>query len=329
PGDPAPGDPAPGEPAPGEPAPGDPAPGDPAPGDPAPGDPNPGDPNPGDPGAEDPGSDPPDGGGPDPSFPPLISGIQRIDPDATPGSRPTLRVLDPWRFGIGPEVHVGSLELDGSLRLEAFAACRFAFLCRIAGGTTKVEDAGHDAWTSWGRWAAGQAHATAVDLPLLRIAGNEGLHYLVGIPSATIPTSGIFGYDLIGSTRATLSGGGETGRFDGRAAVAFSPSGAQVGIDASVLFPSATYRFATPGGIDDPARSPIATGAGHAFRGEIAATGTSATPLDCSGGCPVRIDGGLFGPEAARLGITYRITGSGAGPTISGVGVFGKKSPRP
>src|SRR5690606_34135943 len=113
-----------------------------------------------------------------------------------------------------------------------------------------------------------------------------------------------------------------------RAAVAFSPAGAQVGIDASVAFTGATYRFATPGGADDPTRSTLVTDAGHAFRGTLAGTGTHALPVDCSAGCPVDVDGGLFGPEAARLGITYRITGTGGGPTISGVGVFGKKNPQ-
>src|SRR5690606_15106027 len=105
-------------------------------------------------------------------------------------------------------------------------------------------------------WTGGHARATALHWPL-QIRGNEGLHYLVGVPSTTLPTSGVFGYELVGATRATLSPGNQTGTFDGRAAVAFSPSGAQVGVDASVAFANATYRFATPGGADDPTLSTI------------------------------------------------------------------------
>ncbi|MHC5879459.1 hypothetical protein ACYT69_11090, partial [Streptococcus pyogenes] len=79
-----------------------------------------------------------------------------------------------------------------------------------------------------------------------------------------------------------------------------------MGVDASVAFPGASYRFATPGGADNPALSPIVTGAGHAFQGSVAATGTQEAPVDCTAGCSAQLDGGLFGPEAARLGITYR-----------------------
>ncbi|MCD6680071.1 MAG: FecR family protein [Burkholderiaceae bacterium] len=267
--------------------------------------------------------------------PTLGAGMHPIDPGTAPGSGPSLRVLHPWPFldaGQG-RVREGSIELDTEMRLNAFqmpietlgALCDIGWLCRVSKSRATIEEAGHDDWTSWGRWTGENAQLMGFwPLPL---ADNRSLHYLVGVPSATIPTSGVFGYELIGSTRATLSGSNSTGLFDGRVAVAFSPSGARVGIDANVAFPSGAYRFATSGGVADPTRSPLATlDAGHSFRGEIAATGSHA-PLDCTAGCPVQVDGGLFGPDAARVGITYRISGSGGGSTISGVGVFGKKSP--
>jgi len=242
-----------------------------------------------------------------------------------------LRVLDPWRHSFGATMpDAGSVELDDEARLSAFDWCRIGALCRIARGSTNFEEADHDLWTSWGRWAGGQAIAAEAlgGIPL-QIAGNEGLHYLIGVPSTTIPTSGVFGYELVGATRATISGGGPTGRLGGSAAVAFSPSGARVGIDANVAFDNGgVYRFATTGGVGDPARSQLVTAApGHGFRGDLAATGAR-NPVDCAGGCAARVDGGLFGPDAARVGITYRIAGSGDGSTISGVGVFGKKSPQ-
>ncbi len=267
--------------------------------------------------------------------PTLGAGTHPIDPQAAPGSGPSLRVLHPWTFLDVSQgrVREGSLELDSEMRLNAFRMpiqslgelCDIGWLCRVSKGSARVEDAGRDAWTSWGRWTGGNARLMAI-LPL-PLDNNRSLHYLVGVPSTTIPTSGVFGYELVGATRATLSGGGSTGLFDGRVAVAFSPSGARVGIDANVAFPDAAYRFATPGGVEDPTRSPLATvDAGRAFRGELAATGSRA-PLDCAAGCPVQVDGGLFGPDAARVGITYRISGSGGSSTISGVGVFGKKTP--
>ncbi|MCD6673247.1 MAG: FecR domain-containing protein [Burkholderiaceae bacterium] len=287
---------------------------------------------------------PPDTGGPvlpDPDpptapSPTLGAGTHPIDPQAAPGSGPSLRVLHPWTVLDASQgrVREGSLDLDTEMRLNAFRMpieglgklCDIGWLCRVSQGNARIEEAGHDAWTSWGRWTGGDAHVLAV-IPL-SLDNNRGLHYLVGVPSTTIPTSGVFGYELVGSTRATLSGGGPTGLFGGRVAVAFSPSGARVGIDANVAFPDAAYRFATPGGIEDPTRSPLATAdASRAFRGELAETSGSRAPLDCAAGCRVQVDGGLFGPDAARVGITYRISGSGGSSTISGVGVFGKKTP--
>src|SRR5690606_28741537 len=249
-----PGDPGPGDPGPGDPGPGDPGPGDPGPGDPGPGDPGPGDPDPDD----DVDPTPPDDEFPADLPPPLSAGPHPIDSQAPDPTGPTLRLIEPWRFGIDAQVSSGALELDDSLRLETFRWCGIDWFCRISKGTTKIEDAGHDEWTSWGRWTDGYAHLTAIGLPM-HIAADERLHYLVGVPSTTIPTHGVFGYELIGATRATLTGGGPTGSLDGRAAVAFSPTGARVGIDASVAFAEGAYRIATPGGVDDPARSPIAT----------------------------------------------------------------------
>lgn len=278
-------------------------------------------------GPTDPESGLPGGGTPPASGKALSAGVHRIDAAATPGTGPTLRVLDPWGLPIDARVREGSLELDADLRLNAFQWCRNDSSCRVAKGTAKVMEAGHDDWTSWGRWTGGRiVAATGLHLD---IADDKGLHYLVGVPSTTVPTSGVFGYELVGSTQATLSGGGAPGRFDGRAAVAFSPSGARVGIDASVSFPGSIYSFATPGGIGAPEQSPLATGVGHAFGGRLTTTAPGPhAPLDCAAGCPVRIEGGLFGPDAARLGITYRITGTGdGGSTISGVGVFGRKDP--
>ncbi len=282
--------------------------------------------------ANNPGAEPPGGEAPKPPSPSLGIGAHPIDPQASDGNAMALRVLYPWFRSLSTTMPAaGSLELDEDSRLSAFEWCSIGALCRIDRGTTKIEESGHDLWTSWGRWSAGHAVVTEIlgGIPL-PIGDNEGLHYLVGVPSTTIPTSGVFGYELVGATRATIPGDAPTGRLGASAAVAFSPSGARVGIDASVAFDDGgVYRFATTGGIGDPGQSQLVTTVpGHGFRGDLAATGTS-RPIDCASGCAAHVDGGLFGPEAARVGITYRITGSGDGSTISGVGVFGRKTPQP
>lgn len=278
-------------------------------------------------GAGSPGNGPADGGDPGMAPPQWRAGTHPIGAQGDASTGLSLHVLEPWSLGMPRRVTSGSITLDDSMEMAALEWCRSDASCRLSKGNTSVRDAGHDAYTSWGRWTGGNAHLASSGSPL-HIAGSDGMHYLAGVPSATIPTGGVFGYDLIGSTRATLDGGGETGQFSGRAAVAFSPSGARVGLEASVAFPSGGYGFTTPGGVADPARSPLATGPGHTFAGRLPAIATRNHPVDCSAGCAVDVEGGLFGPDAARLGLTYRITGSGVrATTISGVGVFQKKNP--
>jgi hypothetical protein len=41
------------------------------------------------------------------------------------------------------------------------------------------------------------------------------------------------------------------------------------------------------------------------------------------------VQGGLFGPNAARLGLSYQIQGPASGSTISGVGVFAQQPAQP
>jgi hypothetical protein len=120
------------------------------------------------------------------------------------------------------------------------------------------------------------------------------------------------------------------GVFTGTAGVAFGPAQpARIGLDGTVAIGGASYGFATPGGASDPARSTIATTSGYAFSGELTASQTGSGPLGCaSGGCKVDVQGGLFGPNAARLGLSYQIQGPVGGSTISGVGVFAQQPAR-
>jgi len=203
----------------------------------------------------------------------------------------------------------------------------------LARGTAVAADAGADPFTSWGRWSDGTLQARGLlgnlTLPADRtLSPNEGIHYLVGVPSVTIPTSGEFGYSLIGATQPTISNGSVApGTFTGEARVAFTPATAHIGIQGSISIGNGSYGFATAGGISDPRSSTLTTNASHAFSGTLGATPGGSGPLSCTGaGCSVNLQGGLFGPEAARLGLSYQIQGSGSGgPTISGVGVFQKQ----
>ncbi|RPH63583.1 MAG: hypothetical protein EHM83_09840 [Burkholderiales bacterium] len=223
------------------------------------------------------------------------------------------------------------VELDESLAMRSIGLC--PNLSCLSRGSAKVREGGADAYTSWGRWTAGRMELRVLGLPAgITLTANHGLHYLVGTPSVTVPTSGVFGYGLIGSTQPTLSTGVVSpGVFTGSAGVAFGPGQpAKIGLDGSVSIGGASYGFATPGGASDPMRSTLSTATGYGFSGDVSAAQSGKGPLNCGAiGCPVSVRGGLFGPNAARLGLSYQIQGPAGGSTISGVGVFAQQPAQP
>jgi len=321
PGDPGPGDPGPGDPGPGDPGPGDPGPGDPGPGDPGPGDPGPGDPGPGDPGPGDPGEGDPGPGDPGPGDPgegeipsdgDTSTALWRVDVRPTNGLTNLAQVL-----GAG-----GRLHFDAERRLTGLGICPYA-AC-LSSGTTRIAEAGSDPWVSWGRWTEGSAVMRFLGLGFaIPFGPNTGLHYLVGSPALTVPTSGQFAYALSGATAPTMSGGQwAPGSFSGTAAVRFDPGqAARLGLDATVTFDQASFRIATEGGAGNPGASSVRFDSNHAFDAAIAATQTSGN--FCRGSsCEARISGGLFGPNGERLGVGYTIDGPNRSTTIDGVGVF-------
>ena len=53
-----------------------------------------------------------------------------------------------------------------------------------------------------------------------------------------------------------------------------------------------------------------------AFSGNVAASATGSGPLNCgAAGCSVNLRGGLFGAQAARLGLSYQLQAPASGPT--------------
>src|SRR5690606_31353083 len=89
-----------------------------------------------------------------------------------------------------------------------------------------------------------------------------------------------------------------------------------------------SYGFATAGGAGTPSRSTLTTNAAaqYGFSGNVAATTAGSGPLACgAAGCSVNLRGGLFGPDAARLGLSYQVQSPAGGSTISGVGVFAQQ----
>jgi hypothetical protein len=167
-----------------------------------------------------------------------------------------------------------------------------------------------------------------VEIPL---SENQSVHYLIGVPTADMPTSGTVQFTLQGASQPTFSDGrAAPGVFSGQAAVQFglhsANSSAKVGLVGTVTMPGDTaYSFQSNGGVSTPASSEIVMTSNNQFRGNLNFNANSANnQLGCgqNQSCRASIVGGFFGTQAATLGIQYDLNGRGG--TINGVAVFRK-----
>jgi len=226
--------------------------------------------------------------------------------------------------------------LDDQRHLESVGICPNV-VC-TSRGTARVTDAGGNDWLRWGRWIDGTSYLTVAGIKIPRRLGvNDGLHYLVGTPTVTMPTSGDASYRLTGSTAPTFTSGTHApGVMTGNARVQFgSGQATRVGIDAAVQFSDGTrYRMESRGGLADVGQTELRMNGRTTFAGNIAARPATIDPLACGSNCRANVNGGFFGPGARMLGFQYSIgatsgatTGPGArvpqtGDTITGVGAM-------
>lgn len=187
---------------------------------------------------------------------------------------------------------------------------------------SEVRDAGRDELLAWGRWT-GPVRLSGEASGQYDFAANEGLHYVVGAPSAALPTSGRATYTLLGATSPTWSslgppGGGErsAGTFSGSLTVDFAAAAARIGIDFLVQMPTGGYALngSTSTASASFALSPSVTGTGGA----------------CAFRCTAGVAGFFAGRDAERAGVGYRITDQDVAvgaqyPTIQGTAAFTRK----
>ena len=226
----------------------------------------------------------------------------------------------------------GMVELDSQFRMQSIGLC--PSLSCLSRGTAEFADTGHDAYVSWGRWTDGTARLNLIGFGNnIRLSESQGIHYLVGVPTVTLPTSGMFSYDLIGSTRPTISDGSvHPGTLTASAVVQFGTgTTTRVALNGTVAIANTLFPFTTNGGLANPGSSQLTLTGASSFGGVLLTHPTNAqahgsSALNCGGaGCNVNVHGGFFGPEAARLGIDYAIQERTGDRTISGVGVFTKR----
>jgi hypothetical protein len=173
---------------------------------------------------------------------------------------------------------------------------------------------------AWGRWTGSVALAGSTPT----FGGNEGFHYVVGLPSAvaSLPTGGTVPYTLVGATSPTTSDGtGGLGTFSGSLSIDFSTSVVTV-----VLNP--TFSGGAWGYNATMTSSSFATSKPQFFGSNsfmFVATGTPPPNYSCGAcGCAASFTGALFGVGGSHAGLAYQIGPGGTSFAVSGTAVMQK-----
>jgi hypothetical protein len=174
-------------------------------------------------------------------------------------------------------------------------------------------ESGYDNVVGWGRWIGAamiishHGNGTATTIPDSYPA-NGGFHYVYGLPTAQMPTTGQFTYNLIGATGPTIKtaalppGVVNTGQLIGT----FSPGGGSISVNLGFGFNGNGYLLSAGGTIT-----------GSVFSGAGSVTGTG-----CTSGCGSTVQGGFFGTGATNAGMVYTADTAPGANQVSGVAVF-------
>jgi FecR protein len=163
----------------------------------------------------------------------------------------------------------------------------------------------------WGRWT-GPATLPARAAPTF--GANEGFHYVAGLPTTTMPTTGTVGFTLIGSTSPTGSDGkiAPGTLASGTLTADFLASRVTIGINPS--FGTWGYNSSMTGNI---------SGASMAGGGTANEINTAPAAYSCGGSsCNASFQGAFFGAGASNAGFAYQVSNFGGSATVSGVAVF-------
>ncbi len=160
-----------------------------------------------------------------------------------------------------------------------------------------------DGIIGWGRWVGNTAGNGVGPNPM-----TPGVFdYVVGIPTAVMPTSGTATYSLMGYTSQATDG--LTYNVNGTLTANFGGTGSTVGVNMTVA--SSTANTYVIGG-----SAPI-TGSTFSGAGNI-----GVTSVNCSG-CSGTINGFFAGANASRAGLSYSISNSYSPITLSATNIQG------
>lgn len=191
---------------------------------------------------------------------------------------------------------------------------------------------GTDGILAWGRWVGPASIQYSCDGSYtcnadLTYGANDGLHYVIGLPTPALPTSGSASYSLLGATSPTYAGGSTApGTFSGKLDVTFLATGATVGMNLNVSMPDGVG-YAIGGSTSTNPGSSLFNGnaynSGGVQSGSLTITGTGGGACTSSGYCSANVQGFFAGASAQRAGLGYTI--SDYESTVVGAAAFKKQ----
>jgi hypothetical protein len=192
----------------------------------------------------------------------------------------------------------------------------------VAPGTTSLVEGGGDQFIAWGRLTNGTLGGTPVntgDHAGGFFSGDQSFHFVVGLPTVTLPTMGALTYTLLGATAPTFSTGSGLvglGSLESLTLVANLSGTRSTGSFMMSLKDPALNLFSFNGSFSG----------GAVFSGSGTGTGAG-----CSGSCGVSLNGFFAGANAERAGVSYQVQTPGTGQTpgcltaCTGVGIAALK----
>ena len=176
----------------------------------------------------------------------------------------------------------------------------FGFGFRLEPGGTHAEF-GTDGILAWGRWTGPVTQNCDCVNPQI-YNSDQGLHYVVGMPTPVMPTMGSATYSLLGATSPTFSSGGSPGTASfgsgGGLTVNFGVGSSTITLTAfNVAMGSAGYAL-------NGSTTMCSSTSVFSMNPSVTASGTGSCGA-C--GCFSSVNGFFAGATAERVGMVYRI----------------------
>jgi hypothetical protein len=182
-------------------------------------------------------------------------------------------------------------------------------------GSNAISDSGTDGVLAWGRWTGGTTVATG-SASAATFGANQGFHYVIGQPTAAMPTSGVASMSLVGATKPTINDGSlAPGSFAGALKVDFGAY--KVGADFTVSIGALSIPIVTAGGLATPSSSELSI-SGASFNGTVTSTGGTCGACTCT----ANVTGLFSGTGATSAGMAYKILDNTTSKYIQGTAAF-------